>query len=179
MYYTFYVILYVIGYFRFIKTVTLGRPNERNDYTISDLFLKQGEMFSDGELLAADGGYTGTGNLLYSHNNMNDRNQKLFNLTFTEVRKGVENSFGRVQMWFPILGNQKSKWNYDEETLYNTTQAACRLHNWMMHNRLLKYSASTNPKYLFRSFYELIYCIKLFFLTLWIFYMRVYMYIYE
>jgi hypothetical protein len=36
---------------------------------------------------------------------------------FKEVTLGIESAFGRVQMWFPILGNEKSFWTFDEETL--------------------------------------------------------------
>jgi hypothetical protein len=38
-------------------------------------------------------------------------------LAFKEVTLGIESAFGRVQMWFHILGNEKSFWTFDEETL--------------------------------------------------------------
>ena len=74
-----------------------------------------------------------------------------FNTAFTEFRKGVENSYGRVQMWFPILGNSKSKWNYDHITLNYSVHACSRLHNWLMHARHLNYDPTADPKYLFTA----------------------------
>jgi hypothetical protein len=66
---------------------------------------------------------------------------------------GVENAFGRVQMWFPILGVNRSYWNHDEEMLRLSVDAACKLHNWILRNRGLQYDAAANPQNHYRDLY--------------------------
>ena len=80
-----------------------------------------------------------------------DGSKAAFNLAFTEYRKGVENSYGRLQTWFPTVGNNKSKWNYDHTTLMLTIHACTRLHNWIMQERKLNYNPTTDPAYLFTA----------------------------
>lgn len=79
--------------------------------------LTQGAYFSDDEVLAADGAFAGTGPVIVSYDVLDTEAKKNFNATFTEVRKEIENSIGRVQLWFPILGAKKKYWPYDEELL--------------------------------------------------------------
>lgn len=79
--------------------------------------------------------------------------KKTFNLAFKEVRIGVENAFGRVQMWFPILGVQRSYWNYDLELLELSTDAAMKLHNFMLRQRGVVYNAEDDPHNHFRFLY--------------------------
>jgi hypothetical protein len=45
---------------------------------------------------------------------------------------GVENSYGRVGMWFPLLGNNKKKMPYGEKVVFLAIHAAAQLHNWIM-----------------------------------------------
>ena len=72
---------------------------------------------------------------------------------FKEVTLGIESAFGRVQMWFPILGNEKSFWTFDEETLELAVGAATKLHNFMLRSRGLAYNAETNPRNHYRRMY--------------------------
>ena len=62
-----------------------------------------------------------------------------FNLAFKEVRLQIENVYGRIQNWFGVLGNKKAKFNCNPTLLSLSIQAACRLHNWMLHTRKLNY----------------------------------------
>jgi hypothetical protein len=89
--------------------------NDREVLTSSPLYLNEGDYFSDGEFLAADGGFEGDGVLRSSYNIVgNDRNRQLFNLVFCEVRTFAENGYQRVGAWFPLLGNNKRKLPYTE-----------------------------------------------------------------
>ena len=142
------------GLFTYVRAANIdGARNDRDTYTSTSIYLQRGEYFTLGEMLAADGGFEGDGNLLISFKVLNTAAKRLYNLAFTEVRKGIENAFGRVQMWFPILGNKRKYWSYDEETLELAVGAATKLHNWMMRNRGLDYDAVRNPCNFYRNLY--------------------------
>lgn len=74
-----------------------------------------------------------------------------FNLAFPKMRKGDENAFGRVQMWFPLLRNKNAEWSYDDDLLATATLASTRLHNYMLRNRGFDYNPADNPVNLFRE----------------------------
>jgi hypothetical protein len=65
---------------------------------------------------------------------------------------GVENSYGRVGMWFPLLGNNRKKLPYGEKVLFLAIHAAARLHNQIMDSENLSYSATESPEGLFRNY---------------------------
>ena len=144
------------GRFRFVHTGTHGGVNDRDQFTSSCLYTSQADYFTDEQFVVADGIYRGDGKTMVSYTAIElkrdpDGSRANFNTSFTEFRKGVENSFGRVQMWFPILGNSKAKWNYDPVLLGYAVHACTRLHNWMMHERNLNYDPTTDPKYHFTA----------------------------
>jgi hypothetical protein len=141
------------GVFRFVSLLMDGRQNDREQYTASDLYVSAGRYFSFGEKLASDGGFRGDGNLVISYDNLDTVEKEIFNLAFKEVRVGVENAFGRVQMWFPILGAASQYWRHDEELLELAVGAACKLHNWMLRIRGLQYDALQSPRNHYREFY--------------------------
>lgn len=146
------------GMFRFVHTGTDGGINDRDQFTSSVLYLRKNEFFEEGEFIAADGIYRGDGPVMTSYNAVQLRNdpdgsRALFNLTFTEYRKGIENAFGRVQNWFPSLGNHVAKWSHDTRLLSVAFHAACRLHNWMLHVRNLNYDPTTDPSYVFSPYW--------------------------
>ncbi len=82
-----------------------------------------------------------------------DEIKKLFNLTWREVRSGVENSYARVVTWFPLLGYNKKKLNYSENILMLAVQAAVRLHNFIMNSEQLSYAAYESPEMHFSEYY--------------------------
>jgi len=138
----------------FLLTGIPGGRSDRDIWTSCDLYLHAGLYFSEGQWLAADGGFMGDGNLVMSYNNIfGDENRSAFNYTFTEMRKQVENQFGRITLWFPILGNAKKKWDLDVSLFNLTIYATFNLHNWLIINRGLNYDPTTNPKYLFTRYY--------------------------
>ena len=100
--------------------------------------MNAGAYFSPGEKVASDGGFRGDGPTLISYDVLDTEEKQLFNLAFKEVRVGIENAFGRVQRWFPILGQATKYWPYDEELLNLSVGAATKLHNWMMRHRGIK-----------------------------------------
>ena len=107
--------------------------------------MRRGEYFSDGERVACDRGFKGYGPQVCSFNDCHgDADKEYYNVAFREVRRLIENAFGRVQMWFPILGNQKAYWNYDLETLDLAIGAATKLHNWMLRKRRISYNPEDN-----------------------------------
>jgi hypothetical protein len=61
-------------------------------------------------LLRLTEGFEGDGRLqcLYKTPGQ-DEIKKLFNLTWREVRSGVENSYARVGTWFPLSGQQQKE----------------------------------------------------------------------
>jgi hypothetical protein len=69
------------------------------------------------------------------------------------VRQGVENSYGRVGLCFPLLGNNKKKLPYSEQVLFLAICATARLYNWIMDSKNLSYSATESPEELFRNYY--------------------------
>ncbi len=72
------------GHYIFVG-ITHGK-NDREVYTSSPLYLQEGDYFSDGEFLAADGAFDGDGSLYCSHKNPgNDPTKKLVNLVWCEV----------------------------------------------------------------------------------------------
>eukprot|EP01040_Poterioochromonas_malhamensis_P006627 gene6627-7139_t len=144
------------GRFRFVHTGTPGGLNDRDQFTSTVLFIKKQEYFDEDQFLAADGIYRGEGPILTSFNAnqlSEDNSRSTFNNSFTEYRKGVENAFGRVQNWFPLLGNNKYKWNYKHFTLNVAVHAAARLHNWLLQVRDLNYDPTLDPAYLFTSYW--------------------------
>ena len=141
------------GYFIFVDILVNGRRNDRDQFTSCDLYMLAGNYFSQSERLASDGGFRGDGPLLISYDNLDTPEKILFNLAFKEVRVGVENAFGRIQNWFPILGRNKRYWHYDEDLLELAVGAATKLHNWMLRNRGLQYEAQANPRNHYRDLY--------------------------
>jgi hypothetical protein len=60
----------------------LGK-NDREVLTSSPLYLQEGEFFSDGEFVAADGAFDGDGQFRCSYKNPGDDEiKKLFNLAW-------------------------------------------------------------------------------------------------
>jgi len=111
-------------------------------------------FFSDDQWVSSDGAFERDGRLLCSYRNPgNDTTRIRYNLAFREVRQGAENSYGRVGMWFPLLGNNKKKLPYSEKVLFLAIPAAARLHNWIMDTENLSYSALESPEGLFRNYY--------------------------
>jgi hypothetical protein len=138
------------GYFIWIDQLVFGRRNDRDQYTSTDLYMNGGKYFSQGEKLASDGGFKGDGNLIISYDNLDSEDKKTYNLAFKEVRVGVENAFGRVQMWFPIFGHASRYWVYDLETLELATRVAMKLHNWLLRHRDIDYNAENSPRNFYR-----------------------------
>ena len=141
------------GYFIYYKTNLDGRPNDRETWTSSELYMDAGKFFSDGERVAADGGFQGDGPQVISFSKVDDQDKALYNVAFKEVRIGIENAFGRVQMWFPILGVNLAYWKHDSELLELAVGAAIKLHNWMLRHRELEYDAQNNPRNWYRDMY--------------------------
>ena len=141
------------GYFIYYKTNLFGRPNDRDTWTSSELYMNAGKYFSEGERVAADGGFAGDGPCVISFSKVDDRDKALYNVAFKEVRVGIENAFGRIQMWFPILGINLAYWKYDDEMLELAVGAAIKLHNWMLRKRGLAYDAQENPNNFHRDMY--------------------------
>jgi hypothetical protein len=82
--------------------------NDQEVFTGSPLYLHEGDIFCNDEFVAADGAFEGDGRFRCSYKNPgNDEVKKLFNVTWHEVRTGVENSYQWVASWFPLLGNKK------------------------------------------------------------------------
>ena len=134
----------------YLLTGIPGGRNDREVWTSCDLYLNPHNYFSPGEWLAVDGGFIGDGPTIHSYNDMrNDEDKADFNMVFTEVRKQVENTFGRVQMWFPIHGNLKKRWDCGQKLFKFTVKASFLMHNWIMRIRNLNYCPSTNPNYLY------------------------------
>jgi hypothetical protein len=133
--------------------VCLGR-NDREVFTSSPLYLQEGDFFSEDEFVASDGGFEGDGRFRCSYNNPGHHPDRvLFNLVFREIRTGVENTYSRVGIWFPLLGNNKKKMPYSEKVLFLSIHAATRLHNWIMNSENLSYSAEESPEVLYRRYY--------------------------
>jgi hypothetical protein len=71
------------------------------------------------------GAFEGDGRFICSYKNPGNDPDKIYhNLAFCEVRQGVENSYGRFGMWFPLLGNNKKKLPYSEKVLFLVIHAA-------------------------------------------------------
>jgi len=112
------------------------------------------EIFFNDEFVAADGAFEGDGRFRCSCKNPgNDEVKKLFNVTWREVRTGVENSYQRVASWFPLLGNNKKKLNYSENMLILAVQAAVHLHNLIMNTNDLSYAAYEYPEMVFQRYF--------------------------
>jgi hypothetical protein len=130
--------------------ICLGK-NDRETFTRNPLYLQEGDFFSDNQWVSSDGAFEGDGRFLCSYKNPgNDPARIHYNLAFHEVRKGVENSYGRVGLWFLLLGNNKKNLLYSEIVLFLVIHAAARLHNWIMDT---ENSATELPKGLFRNYY--------------------------
>jgi len=128
--------------------------NDRDVYTSSPLYLHEGDYFSGEEFVAADGAFKGDGRFRCSCKNPgNDEVKKLFNLTWSEVRTGVENSYSRFAAWFPLLGNNKRKLNYSEHMLILAVQAAVQLHNFIMNTENLSYDAYESAEMQVQEYY--------------------------
>jgi hypothetical protein len=116
--------------------------------------LQEREFFSENQWVSSDGAFEGDGRFLCSYKNPgNDLVRIRYNLAFREVRQGVKNSYGRVGLWFPLLGNNKKKLPYSEKVLFLAIHAAARLHNWITDSEILSYSATESPEGLFRNYY--------------------------
>lgn len=86
--------------------------------------MNAGAYFSLGEWMASDGGFKGDGPIRYSFKNPGaDETKKLYNLVFKEVRAGIETAFSRVCAWFPIMGNNKRKWQHGDDILQYAVHA--------------------------------------------------------
>lgn len=139
---------------RYIYVDVALAKNDREMFTSSPLYLQEGQWFSDGQWIASDGGIDGDGPVRCSFKNPGDDiYRKMFNLLFRKVRAGIETAFCRVCRWFPILGVDKAKWNYDDKVLKYSVHAACRLHNWMMNTEHLSYDAFTSAENMFAGYY--------------------------
>ncbi len=67
--------------------------NDREMLTSFPLYLQEGEYFSEGEFVAADGGFEGDGRFKSPHKVLgNDPTKIIFPLTWWEVCTGVENN---------------------------------------------------------------------------------------
>jgi hypothetical protein len=109
--------------------------------------------FIDDEWASSDSAFDGDGSLLCSYKNPGNHPVKIrFNLAFWEVSQGVENSYQRIGIWFPISGNNK-KLPYSEKVFFLAVQTAARLHNWIMDTKNLSYSALESPEGFFHSYY--------------------------
>lgn len=143
------------GMFRYVVTDVPGKISDRELYTRSALYLNSGQYFSEGEWVAADGGFRGDGAIGYGFDgrDLNTEERRMYNLAFKELRQQVENAFCRLKMWFGCLGKHKSQWDCSEDMFILVVQATVRLHNWMLRIRTLNYSPLTNPAYLFQTAY--------------------------
>jgi hypothetical protein len=140
------------GRFTFVR-LALG-SNDREMLTSSPLYLQEGEYFSEGEFVAADGGFEGDGRFKCSHKVPgNDPIKIIFNLTWREVRTGVENKYQRVGAWFPLLGNNKKKLMYSEKMLLLAIHAAVRLHNYILSTENLSYAAYESPEMEYSAYF--------------------------
>jgi hypothetical protein len=100
--------------------------------------LQEDDPFSAEEYVASDGGVNGDGRFRCSYKNpSNDPLKERFNLAWHEVQTGVENSYQRVGLWFPVLGNNKWKPLYSEIVLFLAMHAATSLHNWILNTESL------------------------------------------
>ena len=133
------------GYFIYVKCGHDGSLNDRQQFTMSALYTNCGEYFTGDEVLAGDGAFAGDGPILTSFSILDTREKQMFNATFTEGRLGIENAFGRVQAFFPLLGRNKKYWPYDEETLQLAINASCLLHNFLLRSRHVMYNQAANP----------------------------------
>ena len=139
---------------RFIFVHVLMASNDREALTNSPIYLEAGEYFSPGEWASTDGGFEGDGPIRYSFKNIGGSPERQsYNLAYKEVRMGIENAFGRVGMWFPLLGNNKKRLNYSDNVIKYAIHAASRLHNWILNTENLSYSANTSAEVFFRSYY--------------------------
>jgi len=95
---------------RFIFVRVCLANNDREALTASPIYLYQSEYFGEDEFVASDGGFEGDGPFRCSFKNPGGKHYKvLYNLTFKEVRTGVEGKYARVSSWFSLLGNQIRK----------------------------------------------------------------------
>ena len=139
---------------RFIYVLVGLAKNDRDFLTSTPLYMQEGSWFDIGQYLATDGGFFGDGPIRFSYNDCeNDLNKILYNLTFKEVRMGIETAFSRVCRWFPLLGNNKAKFNYDDHTMQLAIHAASLLHNWMMNTENLSYDSLSSPETYFKAYY--------------------------
>jgi len=122
-------------------------------YIVRHCICRKGNFFED-EFTASDGGFEGDGRFRCPYNNPGHHPDRvLFNLVFCEKQTGVENTYSRVVVWFPLLGNNKKKMPYSEKVLFLSIHAATRLHNWIMNSENLSYSAEESPEVLYRRYY--------------------------
>lgn len=139
---------------RFIYVHVGLAKNDRDMWTSTPLYLQEGLFFSPGEYVMNDGGFEGDGPCKSSYPNPGaDIDKKLFNVAFKEVRQGIETAYSRTCRWFPILGNNKQKWNYSDTVLQLAVHAASRLHNFIMNTENLSYDALSNPENWYRDYY--------------------------
>ncbi len=79
------------GHYIFVR-ITHGK-NDREVYTSSPIYLQEGEYFSDGEFLAADGAFDGDGRLNCSYKKPSNNPEKKcliwFGVRFKQLLKTV------------------------------------------------------------------------------------------
>jgi len=139
---------------RFIYVHVGLAKNDREMFTSLPLYWRRGQYFTGLQHLAADGGFDGDGPINCSFKDPGENvDRQTYNLAFREVRVGIENAFGRVCSWFPILGNDKKRMNYDDTHIVMAIHAASRLHNWLMNVDGLSYDAAQSADNYFKAFY--------------------------
>ena len=139
---------------RFIYVHCALAKNDRDMFTSTPLYMNAGEYFTPGEWMASDGGFEGDGPIRFSYKNPGaNEEKKTYNLAFKEVRAGIETAFARVCTWFPLLGNNKQKWNHGDDILQFAVHASARLHNFIVNTENLSYAAATSAENIFKSYY--------------------------
>lgn len=135
--------------------IATGICNDRSAWMSESLFLNCHEYFDPGQYVAADGAFDGCGPQCISFKDIEGlRQRELFQGAFTEARTAtIENNYGRVNKWFPILGIDKKYFNYNETMLIATVRASSNMHNWLMRIRDLDYNPQSNPSYIYRDYY--------------------------
>ncbi len=89
----------------------------RKVFNGSPLHLCGREFFSDNQWVSSDGAFEGGRWFFCSYKNPgHDPDRICYNLALHEVRQGVQTSYGRVDMWFPLLGNNNKKLPYSGES---------------------------------------------------------------
>ncbi|KAJ1425781.1 hypothetical protein B484DRAFT_397819 [Ochromonadaceae sp. CCMP2298] len=132
-----------------------GGHNDREVWTECPHYLQEGDYFSVGEKVAADGSIKGDGPPRDSLDNLGaDPAGQLYNVAFQEVWKYKENNYRRLKKWFPILGRRRRTFDRNKKIFMLTIHACFRLTKWLMRNRNLQYDPAMNSHQLFQGFYK-------------------------